>query len=109
MHVQLADESICIGPAKAVDSYLNIPRLLSAYELTGADSIHPGYGFLSENYEFVKILEEHKINFIGPSSDLIKKMGDKIEASILSPIFFIKSEDGPIKLILCSSKIFTNS
>ena len=64
MHVQLADESVCIGPAKASDSYLNIPSLLSAYELTGADSIHPGYGFLSENYEFVKILENHKINFI---------------------------------------------
>ena len=80
MHVQLADESVCIGPPKASDSYLNIPSLLSAYELTGADSIHPGYGFLSENYEFAKILEEHKINFIGPSSNLIKKMGDKIEA-----------------------------
>ena len=80
MHVQLADESVCIGPAKATDSYLNIPSLLSAFELTGADSIHPGYGFLSENYEFVKILEDHKINFIGPSSNLIKKMGDKIEA-----------------------------
>ena len=80
MHVQLADESVCIGPPKASDSYLNIPSLLSAYELTGADSIHPGYGFLSENYEFAKILEDHKINFIGPSSNLIKKMGDKIEA-----------------------------
>ena len=80
MHVQLADESVCIGPPKASDSYLNIPNLLSAYELTGSDSIHPGYGFLSENYEFAKILEEHKINFIGPSSNLIKKMGDKIEA-----------------------------
>ena len=80
MHVQLADESVCIGPPKASDSYLNIPSLLSAYELTGADSIHPGYGFLSENYEFAKILEDHKINFIGPSSNLIKRMGDKIEA-----------------------------
>ena len=80
MHVQLADESVCIGPPKASDSYLNIPSLLSAYELTGADSIHPGYGFLSENYEFAKILENHKINFIGPSSNLIKRMGDKIEA-----------------------------
>ena len=80
MHVQLADESVCIGPPKASDSYLGIPNLLSAYELTGSDSIHPGYGFLSENYEFAKILEDHKINFIGPSSSLIKKMGDKIEA-----------------------------
>ena len=80
MHVQLADESVCIGQAKASESYLNIPSLLSAYELTHSDAIHPGYGFLSENYEFVKILEDHKINFIGPSSELIKKMGDKIEA-----------------------------
>jgi acetyl-CoA carboxylase biotin carboxylase subunit len=80
MHVQLADESVCIGPPRASDSYLGIPNLLSAYELTGSDSIHPGYGFLSENYEFAKILEDHKINFIGPSSSLIKKMGDKIEA-----------------------------
>ena len=83
MHVQLADESVCIGPAKASDSYLNIPALLSAYELTGADSIHPGYGFLAENYEFAKILEDHKINFIGPSSNVIKNMGDKIEAKKL--------------------------
>ena len=80
MHVQLANESVCVGPAKASGSYLSIPNLLSAYELTGADAIHPGYGFLSENYEFSKILEDHKINFIGPSSNLIKKMGDKIEA-----------------------------
>jgi len=80
MHVQLADESVCIGPPRASDSYLSVPNLLSAYELTGSDSIHPGYGFLSENYEFAKILEDHKINFIGPSSSLIKKMGDKIEA-----------------------------
>jgi len=80
MHVQLADESICIGPHKAQDSYLNIPSLISAFEISGADAIHPGYGFLSENYTFVKILEEHNIKFIGPSSDLIKKMGDKIEA-----------------------------
>ena len=80
MHVQLADESVCIGPHKAQDSYLNIPALISAFEISGADAIHPGYGFLSENYSFVKILEDHKIKFIGPSSELINKMGDKIEA-----------------------------
>ena len=67
MHVQLADESICIGPHKAQDSYLNIPSLISAFEISGADAIHPGYGFLSENYEFAKILKEHEIKFIGPS------------------------------------------
>ena len=80
MHVQMADESICVGPQKAQDSYLNVQALISAFELSGADAIHPGYGFLSENYNFVKILEDHKIKFIGPSSALINKMGDKIQA-----------------------------
>ncbi len=80
MHVRLADESICIGSQKAQDSYLNIPSLISAIEITGADAVHPGYGFLSENYKFAEILEKHKIKFIGPSSELIRKMGDKIEA-----------------------------
>ena len=80
MHVRLADESICIGSPKAQDSYLNVPSLISAIEITGADAVHPGYGFLSENYKFAEILEQHKIKFIGPSSELIRKMGDKIEA-----------------------------
>lgn len=80
MHVRLADESICIGSQKAQDSYLYIPSLISAIEITGADAVHPGYGFLSENYKFAEILEQHKIKFIGPSSELIRKMGDKIEA-----------------------------
>ena len=80
MHVKLADESICIGSHKPINSYLNIPAILSAVELTYADAVHPGYGFLSENFSFAKILEEHKIKFIGPSSKLIKMMGDKIEA-----------------------------
>ncbi len=79
-HVRLADESICIGSQKAQDSYLNIPSLISAIEITGADAVHPGYGFLSENYKFAEILEQHKVKFIGPSSELIRKMGDKIEA-----------------------------
>ena len=80
MHVRLADESVCIGSQKAQDSYLNVASLISAIEITGADAVHPGYGFLSENYKFAEILEQHKIKFIGPSSELIKKMGDKIEA-----------------------------
>ncbi|MEI6170279.1 MAG: hypothetical protein RL736_636 [Pseudomonadota bacterium] len=80
MHVRLADESICIGSPKAQDSYLNVASLISAIEITGADAVHPGYGFLSENYKFAEILEQHKIKFIGPSSELIRKMGDKIEA-----------------------------
>src|SRR6185369_5110918 len=80
MHVRLADESVCIGPPPAAESYLNIPRLLAACEITGADAIHPGYGFLSENARFAEILEEHSITFIGPTSEHIRIMGDKIEA-----------------------------
>ncbi|MCU0953915.1 MAG: acetyl-CoA carboxylase biotin carboxylase subunit [Hyphomicrobium sp.] len=80
MHVRLADESVCIGPPTSTDSYLNIPRLLAACEITGADAVHPGYGFLSENARFAEILEEHSITFIGPTSEHIRMMGDKIEA-----------------------------
>ncbi len=80
MHVRLADESVCIGSYQPTNSYLNIPALMSAIELTGAEAVHPGYGFLSENSNFAKILEENKIKFIGPSSKLIKMMGDKIQA-----------------------------
>jgi acetyl-CoA carboxylase, biotin carboxylase subunit len=80
MHVKLADESVCIGPAPAKDTYLNIPALLAACEITGADAIHPGYGFLSENAKFAEILHDHDIAFIGPSPEHIRIMGDKIEA-----------------------------
>ena len=80
MHVRLADESICIGSHQPQNSYLNISALMSAADVTGADAIHPGYGFLSENAHFAEIVTKHGIKFIGPSSDLIKKMGDKIEA-----------------------------
>src|SRR3954454_11413178 len=80
MHVRLADESVCIGPPAASESYLNIPRLLAACEITGADAVHPGYGFLSENARFAEILEEHGIAFIGPSPEHIRMMGDKIRA-----------------------------
>jgi acetyl-CoA carboxylase biotin carboxylase subunit len=80
MHVRLADESICIGAHQPQNSYLNISALMSAVDVTGAEAIHPGYGFLSENAQFAKIVTGQGIKFIGPSSDLIKKMGDKIEA-----------------------------
>jgi acetyl-CoA carboxylase, biotin carboxylase subunit len=80
MHVRLADESVCIGPPPARDSYLNIPSIMAACEITGADAVHPGYGFLSENARFARILQEHKITFIGPSSHHIEIMGDKITA-----------------------------
>ena len=80
MHVRLADESVCIGSHHPANSYLNISAIMSAIELTSSEAVHPGYGFLSENANFAKVLEENKIKFIGPSSKLIKMMGDKIEA-----------------------------
>jgi acetyl-CoA carboxylase biotin carboxylase subunit len=80
MHVKLADESVCIGPPPARDSYLNVPALLAACEITGADAVHPGYGFLAENARFAEILAEHQIAFIGPKVEHIRMMGDKIEA-----------------------------
>jgi acetyl-CoA carboxylase biotin carboxylase subunit len=80
MHVRLADESVCIGPPPAKDSYLNVPALLTACEITGADAVHPGYGFLSENARFAEILEDHGVHFIGPRAEHIRIMGDKIEA-----------------------------
>src|ERR1700743_823339 len=80
MHVRLADESVCIGPPPAKDSYLNIPALLPACELTGADAVQPGYGFLAENARFAEILTEHNVHFIGPRAEHIRLMGDKIAA-----------------------------
>ena len=80
MHVRLADESICIGSHQPQNSYLNVSALMSAADVTSAEAIHPGYGFLSENAHFAEIVTKHGIKFIGPSADLIRKMGDKIEA-----------------------------
>lgn len=80
MHVRMADESVCIGPPPSPQSYLSMPAIISACEITGADAIHPGYGFLSENAQFVQILEDHELTFIGPSSEHIRVMGDKITA-----------------------------
>ncbi len=99
MHVRLADESICVGPHQAASSYLNIPAIMSAIELTNSEAVHPGYGFLSENYEFAKILEQNKIKFIGPSSSLIKMMGDKIEAKKIAKKYglpVIEGSDGGV-------------
>ena len=80
MHVRLADESVCIGPAPARDSYLNKAAIISAATITGADAIHPGYGFLSENADFAQMVEDHGLTFIGPSPDHLRMMGDKITA-----------------------------
>jgi acetyl-CoA carboxylase biotin carboxylase subunit len=99
MHVRLADESVCIGPPPARESYLNIPSLLAACEITGADAVHPGYGFLSENPRFAEILEEHNIHFIGPKPAHIRLMGNKIEAKRTATRFgipVVPGSDGPV-------------
>src|SRR3984957_11711399 len=82
MHVRLADESVCIGPASAAKSYLNIPSIIAACEITGAQAVHPGYGFLSENARFAEIVEAHGYTFIGPRPEHIRMMGDKIAAKV---------------------------
>jgi acetyl-CoA carboxylase biotin carboxylase subunit len=99
MHVRLADEAICIGPPSATDSYLNIPAIISAAEIAQADAIHPGYGFLSENARFAEIVEEHKIVWIGPDPEHIRKMGDKIEAKRTAAMLglpLVPGSDGPL-------------
>nr|MBP7644718.1 ATP-grasp domain-containing protein [Saprospiraceae bacterium] len=80
LHVRFADEAVCIGPPPSVDSYLNIPKIMAAVEITDADAIHPGYGFLSENAKFAEICQQYGVKFIGPTSEQITKMGDKITA-----------------------------
>ncbi len=100
MHVRLADESICIGSHQPQNSYLNISALMSAVDVTGAEAIHPGYGFLSENAKFAEIVKKHGIKFIGPSSKLIGEMGDKIQAKIIAKkngLPVIEGSDGAVK------------
>ncbi|WP_426165406.1 acetyl-CoA carboxylase biotin carboxylase subunit [Sandarakinorhabdus sp. DWP1-3-1] len=99
MHVRLADEAICIGPPSATDSYLNIPAIISAAEIAQADAIHPGYGFLSENARFAEIVEQHKIVWIGPDPEHIRKMGDKVEAKRTAAklgLPLVPGSDGPV-------------
>ena len=100
MHVRLADESVCIGSHQPQNSYLNISSLMSAVDLTGAEAIHPGYGFLSENPQFAEVVQKHGIKFIGPSADLIRKMGDKIEAKRIAKkngLPVIEGSEGSVK------------
>ena len=108
MHVKLADESICVGSHQPTNSYLNIPAILSAIELTNSEAVHPGYGFLSENYNFAKILEENNIKFIGPSSKHIKMMGDKIQAKKIAKEYglpVIEGSEGGVKNIKDAKEI----
>ena len=103
MHVKLADESVCIGSHQPASSYLNIPALLSAIDLTGAEAVHPGYGFLSENANFAKMLEENKIKFIGASSKHIEMMGDKIQAKKIAKengLPVIEGSEGGVKNVV---------
>ena len=100
MHVRLADESVCVGSHQPQNSYLNVSSIMSAVDLTGAEAIHPGYGFLSENAKFADIVTKHGIKFVGPSSDLISKMGDKIEAKKIAKKYglpIIQGSEGGIK------------
>ena len=102
MHVRLADESVCIGSHQPQNSYLNISSIMSAVDLTGAEAIHPGYGFLSENAKFSEIVNKHGIKFIGPSADLISKMGDKIEAKRIAKKYglpIIEGSEGGVKSV----------
>jgi len=99
MHVRLADETVCIGPPAATDSYLNIPNIISAAEIVHADAIHPGYGFLSENAQFAEIVESHNIVWVGPKPEHIRTMGDKIEAKRTAAklgLPLVPGSDGPI-------------
>ena len=108
MHVRLADESVCIGPNSAADSYLNIPAIISACEITDADAVHPGYGFLSENARFAEIVEAHDMAFIGPTAEHIRIMGDKITAKdtvMAAGIPVVPGSDGGVKNLADAEKV----
>src|SRR6188508_2783300 len=108
MHVRLADEAICIGPPPASDSYLNIPAIISAAEISHADAIHPGYGFLSENARFAEIVESHNIIWIGPKPEHIRTMGDKIEAKVTAAklgLPLVPGSDGPVESLAEAKKV----
>ena len=108
LHVRFADEAVCIGPAASNESYLKPANIIAAAEITNADAIHPGYGFLSENSNFSKICEEHKIKFIGASSKLIEMMGDKIQAKKIAKengLPVIEGSDGGVSDISKAKEI----
>ena len=111
MHVRLADESVCIGSHQPQNSYLNISSIMSAVDLTGAEAIHPGYGFLSENAKFSEIVKKHGIKFIGPSAEIISKMGDKIEAKKIAKKYglpVIEGSEGGVKSVKEAKSICKN-
>jgi acetyl-CoA carboxylase biotin carboxylase subunit len=108
MHVRLADETVCIGPPPATESYLNVPNIISAAEIVHADAIHPGYGFLSENAQFAEIVESHNIIWVGPKPEHIRTMGDKIEAKRTAAklgLPLVPGSDGPITSVRQAQKL----
>ena len=108
LHVRFADEAVCIGPPKSSESYLSIPRIMAAVEITNADAIHPGYGFLAENADFAEVCKEYGVKFIGPTPEMIRKMGDKItakETMIKAGVPVIPGSDGLVKNVKSGLKI----
>src|SRR5262249_3009479 len=108
MHVRLADESVCIGPAPPAQSDLHIPSIITAAEITGAQAIHPGYGFLSENARFAEIVEKHNMTFIGPKAEHIRLMGDKIaakQAALGAGIPVVPGSDGGVTTDLEAKRV----
>lgn len=108
LHVRFADEAVCIGPPQSSESYLNVPRLMAAVEITNADALHPGYGFLSENANFADVCAEYGIKFIGPTGDQIRKMGDKVtakETMIKAGVPVVPGSDGLIKDVAKGIKV----
>jgi acetyl-CoA carboxylase, biotin carboxylase subunit len=100
LHVKFADEAVCIGPPSSVESYLNIPKIMAAVEITNADAVHPGYGFLAENADFAEICNQYGVKFIGPTSEMIQKMGDKVtakETMIKAGVPVVPGSDGLVK------------
>ena len=108
LHVRFADEAVCIGPPNSTESYLNIPRIMAAVEITNADALHPGYGFLSENANFAEVCQEYGIKFIGPTANQIRKMGDKVtakETMIKAGVPVVPGSDGLLKDISRGKKL----
>ena len=108
LHVRFSDEAVCIGPPSSSESYLNIPAIMAAVEITNADAVHPGYGFLAENADFAQICTEYNIKFIGPTPDMIRKMGDKVtakETMISAGVPVVPGSDGLVKSVQQGKKI----
>ncbi|NNL91112.1 MAG: acetyl-CoA carboxylase biotin carboxylase subunit [Saprospiraceae bacterium] len=108
LHVRFADEAVCIGPASSAESYLSITKIMAAVEITNADAVHPGYGFLAENADFAEVCEEYGVKFIGPSASMIRSMGDKItakETMIKAKVPVVPGSDGAVKTVKEGLKI----